>query len=464
MKKIETNLRQKIGLLILGFIAALVFLELLLRIFGGAYLLYRQGFNGSKNNIRSVYRILCLGDSFTLGVGAGKEEDYPAQLKNMLKKSKPQKYFEVINKGVGGYNSAEVLYYLDKNLDKYEPDLVILMIGTNDGHNTHLNDWALGQKEWYVKISSWITGLRIYKLINFVKLSISQFHNVQELNHEVDLRRSSVQKNNYEITYRSSPVNIKKEEVNEIANEVKRLFKNGKNEKANNLLVETSNKENVWEYLNIAKAHNALQTEENIIKEVLKTDQGDDWMQFSLGMIYLSQNKFNEAETIFKSIIENNPNNNYIRYDLAWLYISQKRYNDAEGLIKEAIKVQGKSLRAVLLLIYCYNAQGKHTEADKLRENARFYEKITDLNVSAIKNKILERNVKLIIMSYPLNNYISENIMQGVTYIDNMKIFNGFSIHERDKLFSADSNHCNAEGYRLIAQNVFKHIFGRSDF
>jgi hypothetical protein len=144
--------------------------------------------------------------------------------------------------------------------------------------------------------------------------------------------------------------------------------------------------------------------------------------------------------------------------------MSQKRYYDAEGLLKDTIKVQGKSLRAEKLLFYCYEAQGKRAEADSLREDTSFYKKITDLNFSAIKNKILGRNTRLIIMSYPQGHYISENLMQGVIVVDNMNSFNSFSVLEKAKLFSADTHHCNAEGYKLIARNLFNHILGRSDF
>lgn len=448
----EISTHKKIGLFIVWFIVAVVCLELLLRVFGAGYLLYRRGFQSGLKDDPTFYKILCLGDSFTLGIGAGRGKDYPAQLENMLKESRLKKRFKVINAGVAGQNSSELLYNLDRNLDKYSPEMVVLMIGMNDEFNTHLHNRALGERGWYVKLSSWITGLRTYKLFNFIRSSIVKLHNGQESEQKVYLSNRG-------------DARIAQQEENPVTNEVKRLFENGQNEKAKNLLVETVNKENVdgWEYLNIANEYKAHETEEYIIKKMLATDAPDEWLRVTLGKIYLVQNKFDDTERVFKSILEDNPRNNYIRFNLARLYMSQKRYSEAGSLLKDAIKVQGKSLIAVKLLSYCYVSQGKEAEADSLQEDISFYKKITELNFSAIKNKIFGRNIKLVVMSYPQIYCIPDNLMRGVTVIDNMNSFSKFSVVGKAKLFSADNHHCNAQGYRLIARNLFNHILGRSD-
>ncbi len=448
----------------MGVIVTAVCLELLIRVFGVGYLLYQRGFHGSAKNDTSVYKILCLGDSFTLGVGAGKYEGYPAQLENMLKEVKSQKRFDVINEGIGGQNSSELLYFLDRNLDKYKPNMVVLMIGINDGHNTHLDNWALGQRGLYTKLFFWITGLRIYKLCNFARLSIEKLHNKQEFKPEVDLSVRNIGKDSSGIAYRSSSLNSTEQETNSILNEVRGLFKNGQNEKAQSLLIGISNKENIWECLNIAEEYNVYETEEYIIKKIMSTGDKDEWLSFTLGKIYLVQNKFDDAKRVFKSILENNPSNNYIRFDLAGVYMSQKRYHDAEELLKDAVKIQGKSPRAKRMLFDCYRALGRKAQADNMQEESDFYNKITDLNFSAIKNKILVRNIRLIVMNYPQRQCISENLMQGVTVIDNMNSFSRCSVLEKAKLFSADSLHCNAGGYKVIARNLFNYILDRSDF
>ncbi|MFA5230912.1 MAG: tetratricopeptide repeat protein [Candidatus Omnitrophota bacterium] len=451
-------LKQKIGVFVLGSIAAIVCLELLLRVFGVGYLLYRRGFPGGLKDNPAVYKILCLGDSFTLGVGAGKDEDYPAQLGGMLKESGLRK-FAVINEGVGGQNSSELLYSLDKKLDKYKPDMVVLMMGMIDGHNTHLHNWALGQRGWPAKLSSWFTGLRIYKLFNYVGLSFERLRNIQDIKQEAGLTKAEA------VKFRP-PVSTSKQKADSIVNEARRLYRDGQNEPAAEMLIGASNQENVWEYLGIAKEYKDYETEERIIKKVLSADaqEQNEWLRFTLAKIYLMQNKFYAAEKVFKSILENNPDNNYIRFDLACLYMSLNRYDNAEELLKDSIRIHGKSPRAEKLLAYCYEAQGKTIEAGALHKDAHSYRKVTDLNFSAIKNKILARNIKLVIMSYPQGNYVSESLMQGLAVIDNMKSFSGLPVFEKNRLFSADDNHCNGQGYKLIAGNLFNYISGSGDF
>ncbi|MDD5128915.1 MAG: tetratricopeptide repeat protein [Candidatus Omnitrophica bacterium] len=449
-------LKQKIGVFVLGTVAAVVCLELLLRVFGVGYLLYRRGFPDDLKDNPAVYKILCLGDSFTLGVGAGKGEDYPAQLNGMFKESGLRK-FAVINEGVGGQNSSELLYSLDKKLDKYKPDMVVLMMGMIDGHNMHLHNWALGQRGWPAKLSSWFTGLKIYKLFNYTGLSLERLRNIQDVKQEADFTKKE--------TIQFKPlVSTAKQKADSIVNEARRLYRDGQNEKAAEVLIRASNKENVWEYLGIAKEYKAYETEERIIKKVLNADAQDEWLRFTLAKIYLMQNKFYAAEKVFKSILENNPDNNYIRFDLACLYMSLNRYDNAEELLKDSIRVHGKSPRAEKLLAYCYEAQGKTIEAGALHEDINSYRRVTDLNFSAIKNKILARNIRLVIMSYPQGNYVSENLMHGLAVVDNLKSFNNLPVFEKNRLFSADDNHCNGQGYKLIAENLFNYISGSGDF
>ncbi|MCH2188593.1 arylesterase [Candidatus Gracilibacteria bacterium] len=74
--------------------------------------------------------ILSLGDSLTAGYGLAPEESYPSQLEQKL--SDEGYNYNIINGGVSGDTSAGLLsraeLYLDQN-----PDLVILVIGGNDG-------------------------------------------------------------------------------------------------------------------------------------------------------------------------------------------------------------------------------------------------------------------------------------------------------------------------------------------
>jgi len=82
---------------------------------------------------QNTIRVACVGDSITAGVGAGGGQAYPAQLGRMLGSK-----WEVRNFGVSG---CTLLNHGDNPYQKqgafkaalaYKPDVVVIMLGTND--------------------------------------------------------------------------------------------------------------------------------------------------------------------------------------------------------------------------------------------------------------------------------------------------------------------------------------------
>jgi hypothetical protein len=74
-------------------------------------------------------RIMFLGDSLTLGWGVEKEQTFEHHLERRLEAIEPS---EVINLGIGNYNTTqEVNLFIDKGL-KYRPDQVVLFYFIND--------------------------------------------------------------------------------------------------------------------------------------------------------------------------------------------------------------------------------------------------------------------------------------------------------------------------------------------
>ncbi len=88
------------------------------------------------------YRILCLGDSFTFGLGVNVPEAYPKVLERLLREKKSN--ISVINGGTAG-NAEDAYHFLvDKGLG-FSPDLVTVQIYIgNDFYDgmTRLNDSA----------------------------------------------------------------------------------------------------------------------------------------------------------------------------------------------------------------------------------------------------------------------------------------------------------------------------------
>ena len=82
-----------------------------------------------------VYRIVALGGSSTYDVTIQNNADiFTAQLERLLKEDYGYQNVEVINAGVPGYNSWEILVNLEFRVLDLDPDLVIIYEGTNDVH------------------------------------------------------------------------------------------------------------------------------------------------------------------------------------------------------------------------------------------------------------------------------------------------------------------------------------------
>ncbi|MFN0076477.1 MAG: SGNH/GDSL hydrolase family protein [Prosthecobacter sp.] len=92
-----------------------------------------QGFRG-KTPVSSqavVPRILCLGDSFTFGVGAADSETWPVRLQDALGTTGVST--EVVNAGVMGWGLTEYWIWSRQHASKYHPKLIIV--------GCHASDW-----------------------------------------------------------------------------------------------------------------------------------------------------------------------------------------------------------------------------------------------------------------------------------------------------------------------------------
>lgn len=78
-----------------------------------------------------VFRIICLGDSSTLGMNVEDDDPYPQVLARLLDDARPGR-FEVLNFGVIGYTSRQGLELIRQRVLHYEPDLIVFAFGTND--------------------------------------------------------------------------------------------------------------------------------------------------------------------------------------------------------------------------------------------------------------------------------------------------------------------------------------------
>ncbi len=158
----KTTIKQKIILITLGIIFTFVVLEIGLRVGGAVFFLLQDKYNKTGPG---EFRIMCLGESTT---GLGGPDSYPMQLEYILNKKFPKININVINKGKPGQLSGDLLYYLDNNLDRYKPDIVIIMMGVNDA-KYYSDKPANAVRSFKVK---YIDHMRVYRLVNLSRLHL----------------------------------------------------------------------------------------------------------------------------------------------------------------------------------------------------------------------------------------------------------------------------------------------------
>lgn len=90
-------------------------------------------------------RVLVLGDSFALGVGAEQEESYPARLEEILRSRGVRA--QVLNAGVPGYSVPDAVTWFAAHGKALDPDVILLTVFTGND----LQDAAPGGPKVVVK-------------------------------------------------------------------------------------------------------------------------------------------------------------------------------------------------------------------------------------------------------------------------------------------------------------------------
>jgi lysophospholipase L1-like esterase len=94
----------------------------------------------SKQKPAGVIRVLCLGDSITMGPALPDSILYPAVLQKELDEKYPGKTFEVVNAGASGYGIKEEFLLLKEDGLALSPDLVVLQYALYDIPGTDFYD------------------------------------------------------------------------------------------------------------------------------------------------------------------------------------------------------------------------------------------------------------------------------------------------------------------------------------
>lgn len=112
-------------------------------------LLNSEGFRGPEHvtpKPDNIYRVLLIGDSVVQSLLTPYSHSWGKILEKRLQAEAalpaPKRTYEVINAGVGGYVSWQALRRLRERGLKYEPDIVLVLVGWNDMLYSYLPFWS----------------------------------------------------------------------------------------------------------------------------------------------------------------------------------------------------------------------------------------------------------------------------------------------------------------------------------
>ncbi len=124
-----SRMRARVLLLVSATVSVLVLVELLLQAAALAvWWMQRPPATTQTNEV-----ILCIGDSWTQGMGSSDlgKFSYPAVLEGLLRQSDGPEW-SVVNGGLSGQNSRDVLERLPGQLRQFKPRVVCILVGQND--------------------------------------------------------------------------------------------------------------------------------------------------------------------------------------------------------------------------------------------------------------------------------------------------------------------------------------------
>lgn len=414
---------NKILFMFVSLLMALVMVEIVLRLVGFSISSYQNYRNTKILNNKTQYRIICLGESMTAG-------QYPLMLRKILDKKYPGK-FAVIDCGVRGTVLEAILASVENNIDKCNPDIAVCMMGNNNGfykYQDHLNKINLINSK---------SKIKIYKL--------------------------------YMLLFKEYIDNFKTYYIN------KRIVDaDSKNEKAYYTITDTFRRYKIFNKIAYERALKALDMNFKFhridyYRIVIVNNLIEDNYKKALFFI----NKLIEDKEVIEPVSD--------CYSLIEINSMVRKFLTEEQKTKMLEKISSvindRSLGTIAVDYVRQKNFGKaevyFNMADELRLN--FPNKETNRIYKLIVKKLIDSNIKVICMQYPVRNvkplkkiFKYEEYYDKIIFVSNEDNFKK-ALKEQgyDKLFkdqvSGDIGHCNDYGNALIADNVIETLETLSD-
>lgn len=167
-------MKKKILIIFVGLSLGLFFVEVVLRLLAFGY----NFIHPLPSVLSGEYTIFCVGESTTWGTGASDplKKGYPKQLEEMLNKQFPDKKIDVVFDKTIGQNTSEILLKFPGYIKKYQPKIIIFMVGANNWWNLDRSNILLFSKNGYLsnltlRTLIFLDKFRTWKLLKWMAYS-----------------------------------------------------------------------------------------------------------------------------------------------------------------------------------------------------------------------------------------------------------------------------------------------------
>lgn len=429
--------RAQVLLVCLGVVGALVIAELGLRLAGVAYRLSRQPWPAaiSLSQEASRYRVLCIGDSFTFGIGALAGFSYPEQLAGLLDGAAGEASVEVMNLGVPGDNSSQVLRRLEGLLPVVRPQVVVILVGTNNSWNTAR---ASLPPPWRVARPTWLAGaqrLRIYRLF---ALAVAGFWRMPAARAETEAFSLPAY---LELQLDAKAADARLEELASQPASPERHVAMGKVYLGRQRLDEAA-----------ASFHHALAANPE------PEEAYEAYVGLALSRMFSGDvSGSGEVDTVLAAAIRSNPEHSAAYWVRGVAQLLRQEDRGAQEDFTTAVSLNPRMAWALMDL---------RERARAPQRMQRYLEEWLTRDLDAMLGAAERYHAKVVLLTYPMldgTHGLSHVIRavgaeHGATVIDLERQFQTLPEPLRNGLFASDRSHLNADGYRRVAEHVAQRL------
>ncbi|MFC1631387.1 GDSL-type esterase/lipase family protein [Candidatus Omnitrophota bacterium] len=449
----------------------------------------------TEQKIRQI-NILCVGDSFTQGVGSsGSDYSYPAQLQRYL--SKKDNYdWQVLNCGVTGTNSSEIVNFLPRIFEHFLPNFLCVLVGINDSWNFNFTDQITSEPDLQVieekkeELIPWQLRFRTLRLIKMILKYFQDRKIVKEflLKQKVENSPPNIgtSQNSIDSEIRLAYSLSAQKRIDQALNHAHKIKRKISDKPARHHL------HLAWLFIHLREFRDAAD-EIKQYEKYFPDDLGE--IDEITGNLLFEKFDYDMAQVYFKKVIAGYPEKTFSYRTLARIYsLQDDKLEQALTLLIQAylIDEDGPQTKLYLSIVHSsapFTLKRFTQTLDRLRQELKIdpnsYQQLYILAQTMIRRiatlTFLEKNltkisalcgqnqVVPIFVTYPMYSPINQKIRdfcsdQNQLIIDGEDIFKELLKEERfEKYFVLDS-HLNNEGYRILAEHIAQLLTTKASF